>query len=80
MREHVAEAVNEVLDDYEINKRTDPAHAETHFYNMEEEINNIRKVIVFNDPNKEDIKELDRMMHLLRNGKIPELISISEVQ
>ncbi|EIZ7359119.1 hypothetical protein VWA83_003121 [Salmonella enterica] len=80
MREHVAEAVNEVLDDYEINKRTDPAHVETHFYNMEEEINNIRKVIAFNDPNKEDIKELDHMVYLLRNRKIPELVSISEVQ
>ncbi|EBW8393605.1 hypothetical protein A3X38_12610 [Salmonella enterica subsp. enterica serovar Florida] len=80
MREHIAEAVKEVLDDYETNKKADPAHEETHFYNMEEEVNNIRKVIAFNDPNKEDIKELDHMVYLLRNRKIPELVSISEVQ
>lgn len=80
MREHIAEAVKEVLDDYETNKKADPSHEETHFYNMEEEVNNIRKVIAFNDPNKEDIKELDHMVYLLRNRKIPELVSISEVQ
>ncbi|EAY4678864.1 hypothetical protein NF98_20460 [Salmonella enterica subsp. enterica serovar Rubislaw] len=80
MREHVADAVNEVLDDYKTNKRTNPAHVVTYFNNMEEEISNIRKVIASNDPNKEDIKELDQMVHLLRNGKVPAPARITEVQ
>ncbi|EDV3219081.1 hypothetical protein S789_002428 [Salmonella enterica subsp. enterica serovar Gaminara] len=82
MREHVAEAVKDVLDNYKINKRADPARVVTHFNNMEEEISNIRKVLFMEDKesNKEDIKELDQMVHLLRNGKVPALPVITEVQ
>ncbi|EEI2191117.1 hypothetical protein GXQ56_003566 [Salmonella enterica] len=82
MREHVADAVKDVLDDYKINKKADPARVVTHFNNMEEEISNIRKVLFAenNESNKEDIKELDQMVHLLRNGKVPALPVITEVQ
>ncbi|EAS0523670.1 hypothetical protein EX076_17080 [Salmonella enterica] len=82
MREHVADAVKDVLDDYKINKKADPARVMTHFNNMEEEISNIRKVLFMEDKesNKEDIKELDQMVHLLRNGKVPALSVITEVQ
>ncbi|EOG2836045.1 hypothetical protein ACK846_004827, partial [Salmonella enterica] len=82
MREHVANAVNEVLGDYKTNKRADPAHVVTHFNNMEEEIHNIRKVLFAenNKSSKEDIRELDQMMHLLRNGKVPAPARITEVQ
>ncbi|ELI2977510.1 hypothetical protein Q8B73_004495 [Salmonella enterica] len=82
MREHTAEAVKDVLDDYKINKKADPARVVTHFNNMEEEISNIRKVLFMEDKesNKEDIKELDQMVHLLRNGKVPALPVITEVQ
>ncbi|ECF5900239.1 hypothetical protein FNH43_12980 [Salmonella enterica subsp. salamae] len=82
MRERVAEAVKEVLEDYEINKKADPAHKWTHFYNMEEGINNIRKVLVAskNISDSRDIKELDQMMHLLRNGKVPTLPEVMVVQ
>ncbi|WP_430489406.1 hypothetical protein ACQR7C_06945 [Salmonella enterica] len=82
MREHVADAVKDVLDDYKINKRVDPARVVTHFNNMEEEISNIRKVLFMEDKesNKEDVKELDQMVHLLRNGKVPALPVITEVQ
>ncbi|ECS0630056.1 hypothetical protein F2089_24220 [Salmonella enterica] len=82
MREHVADAVKDVLDDYKINKKADPARVMTHFNNMEEEINNIRKVLFMEDKesNKEDIKGLDQMVHLLRNGKVPALPVITEVQ
>ncbi|ENL4331539.1 hypothetical protein AB5D85_000819 [Salmonella enterica] len=82
MREHVADAVKDVLDDYKINKKADPARVMTHFNNMEEEISNIRKVLFMEDKesNKEDIKELDQMVHLLRNGKVPALPVITEVQ
>ncbi|EGK3246268.1 hypothetical protein IOS16_003821 [Salmonella enterica] len=82
MREHVADAVKDVLDDYKINKKADPARVMTHFNNMEEEISNIRKVLFMEDKesNKEDIKELDQMVHLLRNGKVPVLSVITEVQ
>ncbi|EKH8499475.1 hypothetical protein O9066_004596 [Salmonella enterica] len=82
MREHVADAVKDVLDDYKINKKADPARVMTHFNNMEEEISNIRKVLFMEDKesNKEDIKELNQMVHLLRNGKVPALPVITEVQ
>ncbi|ENS4525976.1 hypothetical protein ACE09S_004005 [Salmonella enterica] len=82
MREHVADAVKDVLDDYKINKKADPARVVTHFNNMEEEISNIRKVLFMEDKesNKEDIKELDQMVHFLRNGKVPALPVITEVQ
>ncbi|EFO9570593.1 hypothetical protein HPR01_002337 [Salmonella enterica] len=82
MREHVADAVKDVLDDYKINKKADPARVMTHLNNMEEEISNIRKVLFMEDKesNKEDIKELNQMVHLLRNGKVPALPVITEVQ
>ncbi|EKP7188601.1 hypothetical protein P3986_000873 [Salmonella enterica] len=82
MRKHTAETVKDVLDDYKINKRVDPARVVTHFNNMEEEISNIRKVLFAenNESNKEDIKELDQMVHLLRNGKVPASPAITEVQ
>ncbi|EGL8524021.1 hypothetical protein IRL25_000462 [Salmonella enterica] len=82
MREHTAEAIKDVLDDYKINKKADPARVVTHFNNMEEEINNIRKVLFMEnkESNEEDIKELDQMVHLLRNGKVPASPVITEVQ
>ncbi|EKD5379882.1 hypothetical protein OR392_000956 [Salmonella enterica subsp. enterica serovar Anatum] len=82
MREHTAEAVKDVLDDYKTNKKADPARVVTHFNNMKEEIINIRKVLFEEgkESNKEDIKELDQMVHLLRKGKVPALPVITEVQ